>query len=69
MASKRKISHVFYNNRQGSRLRGQPKTDGGIVYKQIGINAKLQSGKSGKNRGDWERSIKGRRSALDCSAT
>ena len=42
MDGKRKVSQVFNNNPQGSRLRGRPKTDGGIVYKQILIHAKLQ---------------------------
>ena len=41
MDSKRKVSQVFNNNSRGSRLRG-PKTDGGTVYKQILITAKLQ---------------------------
>jgi hypothetical protein len=47
MESKSKVSQVFNNNPQVSRLRGRPKTDGGIVYKQILINAKLQIGKRG----------------------
>ena len=35
------------------------KTDGGTVYKQILINAKLQTGQRGqKNRADWEKFIK-----------
>ena len=35
------------------------KTDGGTVYKQILIHAKLKTGKRGqKNRADWEKSIK-----------
>jgi hypothetical protein len=45
MGSKRIISQVFNNNPQGSRLRGRPKTDGGIGYEQVSINAKLQIGK------------------------
>jgi len=38
------------NNPQGCRVRGRPKKkpDGGIVFKQILINAKLQIGKRGK---------------------
>ena len=34
------------------------KTDGGIVYKHILINAKLQIGKRGQKTDDWEKSIK-----------
>jgi len=35
------------------------KTDGGILYKQILINAKLQTGKRGQTfyRADWEKCI------------
>jgi hypothetical protein len=43
MDSKR--SQVFNNNPQGSRLGGGPKKDGGILYNQIQMNAKLQIGK------------------------
>jgi hypothetical protein len=50
MHSKRKISHVFNNNPQVSRLRGRPKTDGGIMYKQIIIDAKLKTVKRGKKQ-------------------
>jgi hypothetical protein len=41
MNNKRKVSQVFNNNLQGSRLRGRPKTDGGTVYRQILIEGKL----------------------------
>ena len=41
MGSTRKVSLVFNSNPQGSRLRGRPKTDGGTVYKQTLIKAKL----------------------------
>jgi hypothetical protein len=41
MVSNRKLSQVFNSNLQGSWLRGWPKTDGGILYIQIWINAKL----------------------------
>jgi hypothetical protein len=60
MYSKRKVSRVFNNNPQGSRLRGRPKkTDGGTAYKQILTDAKLKTGKIGqKNRVDWGQSIK-----------
>ena len=39
---KRKIIEELSNTPHGSRLRGRPKTDGVIVYKQILINAELQ---------------------------
>jgi hypothetical protein len=56
MDGERKVSQVFNNNPQGSRLRvRQKKTNGGVVYKQILVNAKLQIGKRGqKNRAEWE---------------
>jgi hypothetical protein len=54
MDSKRKGSQVFNNNPQGSRLRGRPKTGGGIFYKQILINAKLQVGKICQKQGRLE---------------
>jgi len=44
MGSKGKVSQVFKNNPQGSRLRGRPKRDGRTVYKRILINANLKSG-------------------------
>ena len=54
---------------QGSRLRGRQETDGGIVYKQILINAKLEIGKRGKETELIGRSpLRRRRSLLDCSA-
>lgn len=34
-----KVSQIFDNNPQGTRLRGRPKTDGGTVYVKILINA------------------------------
>jgi len=49
MNSKRKVSQVFNNNPQGSRLRGQPKTDG-IGYKKILINPKLHIEKRGQTQ-------------------
>jgi hypothetical protein len=59
MDCKKRVSQVFSSNPQGRRLRGRPKIDGGIVYKQILINAKLKTGKTGKkNRAGWEKSIK-----------
>ena len=36
------------------------KTDGGTVYKQILMNAKLPIGKRSKDRADWEKPIKER---------
>ena len=43
--SYRKVSQVFNNNPQESRLRGRPNTDGGTVYRQISTDAKLRTGK------------------------
>ena len=52
--SKIRVSQVFNNNNQGSRLGGRPKTDGRTVYKQILVNAKLKTEIRGKkNRADW----------------
>jgi len=51
-----------------SRLGGRQETDGGIVYKQIRINAKLQIGKRGQKTELTGRSpLRRRRSALDSS--
>jgi len=47
MVSKRKVIQIYNNYRQGSRLRGRPKMDGGTMYKQIWINEKLKTGKRG----------------------
>jgi hypothetical protein len=44
-SSKSKGSPVFKNKPQGSRLKGRPETDGGIMYTQIIIHAKLRIGK------------------------
>jgi hypothetical protein len=46
MDSKRKVSQAFNNNPQGSRLREQPKTYGGTVYRQTLVNSnyKLERG-------------------------
>jgi hypothetical protein len=45
------------------------KTDGGTVHKQILIDAKLDTGKTGKTTELTGRSpLRGRKSALDCSA-
>ena len=48
MDSKRQVSQLFNNNPQRIRIRGRPKRYGGTVYKQILINAKLKTGKRGK---------------------
>ena len=50
MDSKIKISKVFNQNPQGSRLRGRPKPDGWTVYKHALIDAKLQTGKGGQKQ-------------------
>ena len=66
MEGKSKASQVFNNNPRGSRLRGGPKTDDGILYKQILKNAKLQIGKRGQKTELTGRSaLRRRRSALD----
>jgi len=38
---KRKVIQVFNSNPQGSQLEEDPKSKGGMVYKQILVNAKL----------------------------
>jgi hypothetical protein len=69
MDSKRKVSQVFNNNVQGSRLRGRPNTNGGTVYEQILINGELKTGEKCQETELTGRSPLGRRrSALDCSA-
>jgi hypothetical protein len=50
MDSKRNISQIFNNNPQGSRLSERQKTDGGTMYKQILIDAKLQIGQRGQKQ-------------------
>ena len=45
MDGKGKVSQVFDNNPQGSRVKGRPKTDGRSLYKQILVNAKLKNEK------------------------
>ena len=42
LETKRKVIEVVDSTPHGRRLRGHPKTDGGIVYKQILINAEFQ---------------------------
>jgi hypothetical protein len=69
MDSERKVSPVFNENVQGSRLTGRPKTDGGTLYKQILINGVIKTFKKCQETELTERSPLGRRrSALDCSA-
>jgi hypothetical protein len=46
---RKEASQAFNNNSQGSQLRGRQKMDGVIVYKQILINAKLQTERKGPN--------------------
>jgi len=50
MSNKSKVGQVFIHNPQESGLREWPKSRGGIVYKQILINAKLKAEKRGKQR-------------------
>jgi hypothetical protein len=58
MASKRKISHVFNNNPQGTDWYDDQKTDGGTVCKQILIDTELKTGKRDQKTSDWKKSIK-----------
>jgi len=65
---KRKMSQVFNNNAQGSRLRGRPENRWWNCV-QILIEAKLKIGKRVKETELTGRSpLKRQRSALDCSA-
>jgi len=59
MDDKRKVFQVFYNNPQGSRLSGGPKS-GWWNYVQTVINkCKIKNWKDmSRNRADWEKSIK-----------
>jgi hypothetical protein len=60
---------VFNNNSPGSRLRGRPNADGGIVHLLILLNVKLETGKKNKKTELTGRSpLRRRRSVLDCSA-
>jgi hypothetical protein len=69
MDRKRKVSQVFSNTPEGSRLRGRPNADG-IVYKQIIINAKLIIGKRRQTTQLTGRSPLMRlRTDLDCGST
>jgi hypothetical protein len=56
--SKRKVSPVFKNKPQGSRLRGRPETDGGIMYTNINRRKITNWEKGVKNKADWKKSIK-----------
>jgi hypothetical protein len=47
MDSERKVSKVFDNNPQGSRLRGRPKNRQWNCVQML-INAKLKTGKRGQ---------------------
>jgi len=59
MDTTRKVSQVFNNNPQGSRLKGRQKADGGTVYKQILIDVKLKTVKRGMGKKyDWEKFVK-----------
>jgi hypothetical protein len=68
MDSKIKVSQVFSNNPQESRLRGQPKTDVGTVCKQILIDSKLKTGQR-KQKMELTRSpLRRERTTLNFSA-
>jgi hypothetical protein len=55
---KRKVSQVFNNSPQGSRLRGRPIGRWWSSVKTVLIQVKLQIEKLVINKSDWERSIK-----------
>jgi len=58
MDSKRKVSQVFNNNPQGSRLRGRPK-DRWWSCVQTDINeCKITNWTEVVNRADWEKCVK-----------
>jgi hypothetical protein len=68
MDSKRKVSQVFNNNPQGSRLRGRPKNRcWNFVQILIRVYAKLKTGKEVKKQSWLVSPLRRRRSALDCS--
>jgi hypothetical protein len=56
LENKRKVIEVLNNTSHGSRLRERPKTVGGVVYKQILINAELHTGKRDQRTELTERS-------------
>jgi len=54
MDGKTKVSLVFNNNPQESRLRGRPKAEGGTVSKKDNNKCKITNWKErSKNGGDW----------------
>jgi len=58
MSSKRKVSQVFNNNPQGSRLRGRPKNRW-WNYVRTDINkCKITNWKEVKNRAAWKKCMK-----------
>jgi len=68
MDGKTKVSLVFNDNPQESRLRGRPKAEDGTVSKKLIISAKLQTGKRGQKTEVTGRSpLRRRISALDYS--
>ena len=57
--SNRKLSQVFYNNPQGSRLRGRPKNRWWNCVQAVINKRKIKNWKErSKNRADWEKCIK-----------
>jgi len=67
--SNRKERQVFNNNPQRSLITGRPKTNGVTEYKQKLIDVKLKNRKErSKKSAHWEKSIRGRSSASECSA-
>ena len=68
-----KVSQIFNNNPQGSRLRGRTKTNAGIVYKHIN-KCHVTNWKRDQKRiwlGEafgWEKSIKETTVCIGCSS-
>jgi hypothetical protein len=59
MGSKRKLSQVFNNNPQASRLRGRPKNEWwNCLQTDIGKCNVKKWKESSRNRAEWEKSIK-----------
>jgi hypothetical protein len=61
------VSKVFDNNPEGSRLRGRPKTNFGIVYKHIN-KCHITNWKRDQKRIWREKSIKEAKVRIGCSA-
>ena len=61
---------MFSANPHARRLRGRPKADGGTVYEEILIDAKVKPGKKRVEKQSLVgKLLRGRRSTLDCSVS